>query len=68
MLARKSMKLCKTCKFWMKEDDGMRGECTHPKLGENADRSQSDTLVIDTMEYPDLNVGADFGCIHHENK
>ncbi len=70
------MERCETCKFWEHpKDTGVRtilGVCSNRKLGGDCDTGPGayqgrDALDGSGGEYK-LEVGPDFGCIHHEPK
>ncbi len=72
------MKTCKTCRYREpshrrhREENGKFdiGTCNHPKMKQGYGKTVNapDEVVIEDDEDWGIEMGPDFGCIHHTNK
>ena len=60
------MNRCKTCRWWEKFSHNCYGWCVHEKLQE--DYKELDGAMGSVEHEHSVATGAEFGCIHHEEK
>jgi hypothetical protein len=62
---------CKYCRFWVRDSDGPVGDCSNPKFVDASDY-QTETPIDGLSLWGDdgasFSTGAEFGCVHFEEK